>query len=190
ETAGTEAARTVLSGPAGGVVGAHFIAERAGFQQIITFDMGGTSSDVALCPGLIPTTSEGEIAGLPLRLPAIDSHTVGAGGASLAYRGAGGALRVGPQSAGADPGPVSYGLQLSEGRRQRVADEAVRDGLYVTTTDANLVLGRLDEGNFLGGTMCLYGERALAAMEGLAREMGAPSAQKAAWDVLQVANAT
>ena len=190
ETAGTEAARTVLSGPAGGVVGAHFIAERAGFQQIITFDMGGTSSDVALCPGLIPTTSEGEIAGLPLRLPAIDIHTVGAGGGSLAYLDAGGALHVGPQSAGADPGPVSYGLQLSEGRRQRVADEAVRDGLYVTTTDANLVLGRLDEGNFLGGTMRLYGERALAAMEGLAREMGAPSAQKAAWDVLQVANAT
>jgi N-methylhydantoinase A len=190
ETAGAEAARTVLSGPAGGVVGARFVAEQAGFEQIITFDMGGTSSDVALCPGRIPTTFEGEIAGVPLRLPVIDIHTVGAGGGSLAYLDAGGALHVGPQSAGADPGPISYGLQLSEGRPQQLADVAVRDGTYVTTTDANLVLGRLDAENFLGGAMRLHGDRALAAMEALAVEMGAPSPQKAAWDVLQVANAT
>nr|HMS89290.1 hydantoinase/oxoprolinase family protein [Acidimicrobiales bacterium] len=111
-TAGALAARTVLSGPAGGVVGAHHVAATAGpggagFADLITFDMGGTSTDVALCPGRVPLTSDGEIAGLPLRLPMIDIHTVGAGGGSLAWVDSGGALRVGPQSAGADPGPAA-----------------------------------------------------------------------------------
>ncbi|MCB0021363.1 MAG: hypothetical protein KDE09_26385, partial [Anaerolineales bacterium] len=121
-TAGGEAARTCLSGPAGGVVGARFVAAAAGYEQIITFDMGGTSTDVALCDGRLPTTTEGSIADLPLRLPIIDIHTVGAGGGSLAYLDAGGALHVGPQSAGADPGPAAYG----------------NGGAQPTTTDANL----------------------------------------------------
>jgi N-methylhydantoinase A len=171
-TAGEQAARTVLSGPAGGVVGARFVAESAGLAEIITFDMGGTSSDVALCPGRLPVTAENEIAGLPLRLPMIDIHTVGAGGGSLAYVDAGGALHVGPQSAGADPGPACYGR-----------------GRQATTTDANLVLGRLDATNFLGGEMVLDRELARRALQSLADEMGVASLESAAWGVIQVANA-
>ena len=116
--AGAQAARTALSGPAGGVVGARCVAEAAGpggagYADLVTFDMGGTSTDVALWAGgssadRAPTTTEGTIGGLPLRLPLIDIHTVGAGGGSLAYLDAGGALQVGPQSAGAWPGPACY----------------------------------------------------------------------------------
>ena len=102
-TAGSEAARTCLSGPAGGVVGARFVAAQAGYEQIITFDMGGTSTDVALCDGRLPTTTEGSIADLPLRLPIIDIHTVGAGGGSLAYLDAGGALHVGRRAPALTP---------------------------------------------------------------------------------------
>ena len=120
--AGAQAARTALSGPAGGVVGARFVAgaagpEGAGYDDIITFDMGGTSTDVALCAGQTPTTTEGMIAELPLRLPLIDIHTVGAGGGSLAYLDAGGALQVGPQSAGAWPGPACYHADYEAWRR-------------------------------------------------------------------------
>ncbi len=176
-TAGAEAARTVLSGPAGGVVGAQYVAQQAGFDQLITFDMGGTSTDVALCPGRLPTTARGEIAGLPLRLPIIDIHTVGAGGGSLAYVDAGGALHVGPQSAGAHPGPACYGRT------------AVNGQLPITVTDANLVLQRLDANHFLGGTMRLDEEAARAALAKLAAQMGASSPEEAAWGVLQVANA-
>jgi N-methylhydantoinase A len=177
-TAGAQAARTVLSGPAGGVVGAHFVARQAGFDDIITFDMGGTSTDVALCPGRLPLTAEGEIAGLPLRLPIIDIHTVGAGGGSLAYVDAGGALHVGPQSAGAEPGPACYGRDMGD------------KPLPVTTTDANLVLGRLDADHFLGGTMPLDEVRATAALSSLAAAMVVPSPETAAWGLLQVANVT
>jgi N-methylhydantoinase A len=177
-TAGVQAARTVLSGPAGGVVGAHFVARQVGFDEIITFDMGGTSTDVALCPGRLPTTSHGEIAGLPLRLPTIDIHTVGAGGGSLAYVDAGGALHVGPQSAGADPGPACYGRLMGD------------DSMRATTTDANLVLGRLDAGHFLGGTMRLDVARASAALAAVAKAMAVPSEEAAAWGVLRVANVT
>lgn len=186
DTAGSEAARSVLSGPAGGVVGARFVGAQAGFQEIITFDMGGTSTDVALCPGRLPTTAEGEIAGMPLRLPIIDIHTVGAGGGSLAYVDAGGALHVGPQSAGADPGPACYGKEMSDWKLE-VAASASR--LPTTTTDANLVLGRLDAGHFLGGTMRLDLERATASLADLAEAMRAHSAEAAAWGVIQVANA-
>jgi N-methylhydantoinase A len=173
--AGAQAARTVLSGPAGGVVGARFVATQAGFEALITFDMGGTSTDAALCPGRLPTTAAGEIAGLPLRLPAIDIHTVGAGGGSLAYVDAGGALHVGPQSAGADPGPACYGRQSPPWR--------------ATVTDANLVLGRLDPDHFLGGALRLDAAAAQAALADLARAMGAATPQEAAWGVIQVANA-
>ncbi|MFQ5437155.1 MAG: hydantoinase/oxoprolinase family protein, partial [Anaerolineae bacterium] len=179
-TAGKEAARTALSGPAGGVVGARFVAGQASFDQIITFDMGGTSTDVALCPNRLPTTSSGEIAGMPLRLPIIDIHTVGAGGGSLAYVDAGGALHVGPQSAGADPGPACYGRSTPE----------KYPGLgRATVTDANLVLGRLHPDHFLGGEMRLDVAAARSALTGLAAKMGADSAEAAAWGVVAVANA-
>jgi N-methylhydantoinase A len=173
-TAAAQAARTVLSGPAGGVVGAFQVARLSGYERVITFDMGGTSTDVALCDGSVPTTSEGDIGGLPLRLPMIDIHTVGAGGGSLAQVDVGGALTVGPQSAGADPGPVCYG----------------RDGSIPTTTDANLVLGRLDAAHFLGGKMALDVGAAHTALGELAGAMGAESAEAAAWGVVRVANAT
>ncbi len=172
--AAQQAARTVLSGPAGGVVGAVHVAQISGYERIITFDMGGTSTDVALCDGGVPTTNEGHIGGLPLRMPMIDIHTVGAGGGSLARVDVGGALLVGPESAGADPGPVCYAL----------------GGATATTTDANLVLGRLDAGHFLGGDMALDVEGAHTALGELARAMGAPSPEAAAWGVIRVANAT
>jgi N-methylhydantoinase A len=181
DTAAAAAARTALSGPAGGVVGAHFVAAQAGFPQIITFDMGGTSTDVALCPGRLPTTTRGEIAGLPLRLPIIDIHTVGAGGGSLGHVDAGGALHVGPESAGADPGPACYG-------RPPGARNLPPDG-RATVTDANLLLGRLDADHFLGGAMTLDVDAARDALTALANRMGADSVEEAAWGVLQLANA-
>ncbi|GAB4143924.1 MAG: hydantoinase/oxoprolinase family protein [Candidatus Promineifilaceae bacterium] len=181
EVAAAQAARTVLSGPAGGVVGARFVAAQVGLSDIITFDMGGTSTDVALCPGRLPTTTQGEIANMPLRLPIIDIHTVGAGGGSLAYIDTGGALHVGPQSAGALPGPACYGYAAADQNPQTLA---------ATTTDANLVLGRLDAAHFLGGAMRLREDLAQQALQRLVAAMRAPSLQAAAWGVLQVANAT
>lgn len=192
QMAGAQAARTVLSGPAGGVVGARYVAEKAGYSQIMTLDMGGTSTDVALCPGRLPTTARGEIAGMPLRLPIIDIHTVGAGGGSLARVDGGGALHVGPQSAGARPGPVCYGREASDWELE-IDDHLLASSpspLYVTTTDANLILGRLDADHFLGGSMGLELERAQAALRALAQKIGARSAEAAAWDVVRVANAT
>jgi N-methylhydantoinase A len=177
--AAAEAARTVLSGPAGGVVGAQFVAAQAGYDDIISFDMGGTSTDVALCPGRLPLSSAAEIIGLPLRLPALDIHTVGAGGGSLAYLDAGGALQVGPESAGADPGPIAYGRAGSV--PARTLGGTASNPQWVTTTDAKLVLG---------GEMALHPDAALAALAGLAARMGAGSAAEAAWAVIQVANAT
>ena len=120
-------------------MGARYVAKLAGFPRLITFDMGGTSTDVALIDGEIPVTSEANIAGLPIRVPVIDIHTVGAGGGSLAHVDSGGALRVGPESAGADPGPVCYGL----------------GGTVPTVTDANVLLGRIPDTGLLGGTMAL-----------------------------------
>ncbi len=175
--AAQQAARLVLSGPAGGVVGAFGLARQAlGTQapRVLTFDMGGTSTDVALCPGRIPHTAESTVAGLPLRLPSTWIHTVGAGGGSKARVDAGGILHVGPESAGADPGPVCYG----------------RGGAAVTVTDANLVLGRLVADRFLGGTAEALDEaRALEAVRLLATRLGLES-QETALGVLRVANAT
>src|SRR6185312_7474350 len=114
-----------LSGPAAGVVGAAFVAEASGFTQAITLDIGGTSTDVALIQGTITETTDGKIGGYPIKLPIIDIHTVGAGGGSIAWFDLGGALRVGPISAGANPGPAAYG----------------QGGLQATVTDANVVLG-------------------------------------------------
>lgn len=172
ETAGREAVRTILSGPAGGMVGAFETARRAGHERLITFDMGGTSTDVGLCDGAIPATSETVIAGWPVKVPMIDIHTVGAGGGSIARLDAGGALRVGPQSAGADPGPVCYGK-----------------GAGVTVTDANLYLGRLLPGRFLGGRMRLDTQRCRQAVEALAGRAGI-TPRRLAEGVLEVAEAT
>lgn len=145
ETASREPVRTVLSGPAGGVVGAVRLA-RGSLQRrqrgIIGFDMGGTSTDVCLVAGEPQTTNESEIAGLPIRVPMLNIHTVGAGGGSIARFDSGGALRVGPESAGADPGPISYGK-----------------GTLPTVTDANLLLGRLRADDFLGGSFALQPDR-------------------------------
>jgi N-methylhydantoinase A len=127
ERARRDAAQTILSGPAGGVTAALHVAARHGAGDIMTFDMGGTSTDVSLCPGAALQTREFSIAGVPVALPVLDIHTVGAGGGSIARLDAGGALRVGPESAGARPGPACYG----------------RGGVAATVTDANVVLGRL-----------------------------------------------
>jgi N-methylhydantoinase A len=136
--AANQPVRTVLSGPAGGVVGAAATARRSGIERIIAFDMGGTSTDVSLVEGAITTASQAEIAGLPIGVPMLDIHTVGAGGGSLARFDAAGVLRVGPESAGADPGPICYGR-----------------GTQPTVTDANLLLGRLQPTRFLGGDFSL-----------------------------------
>ncbi len=175
-----EAVRSILSGPAGGVVGATYVAREAGFGQVVTFDMGGTSTDVSLSQGDIRVTNETEVGGLPIRIPVIDIHTVGAGGGSIAHVDAGGALCVGPQSAGADPGPACYG----------------KGGQQPTVTDANLVLGRLAPEHFLGGQIALQRGAAAAALERLAQQAGleepAPGftpAQTVALGVIEVVNA-
>jgi N-methylhydantoinase A len=179
QQARSQAVRSILSGPAGGVVGAQFVAAAAGFDQIITFDMGGTSTDVSLCAGEIQVTSEGEVGGLPIRIPLIDIHTVGSGGGSIAAVDAGGALRVGPESAGADPGPVCYG----------------QGGTAPTVTDANLILGRLAPDYFLGGRMGLAVDDARQALARLAQALGLKPrpgldlAQTAALGVIQVTDA-
>jgi N-methylhydantoinase A len=174
-----EAVRCVLSGPAGGVVGARYVATAAGFEQLLTFDMGGTSTDVSLYNGDVLITTEAEIDGLPMRISVIDIHTVGSGGGSIAHVDAGGALRVGPQSAGANPGPVCYG----------------QGGQQPTVTDANLILGRLAADRFLGGQMSLDVSTAEATLKQLAQTArlsahpGLTPAQAAALGVIEVVNA-
>ena len=154
--AADHAALTVLSGPAGGVGGALLLAELAGEPDVLCFDMGGTSCDVCLIDGSqVAETAERTIAGRPLALPALDIHTVGAGGGSIAWRDPGGALRVGPASAGAVPGPACYG----------------RGGNSPTVTDANLLLGRLLEDSPLAGGLALDRSAALGAVSGLAGEL-------------------
>ena len=170
-TACAEPVRTILSGPAGGVVGAAARARRAGLSRIITLDMGGTSADVSLVDGALAYRSETNVDGLPVRVPTLDIHTVGAGGGSLARLDRGGALRVGPESAGADPGPACYGR-----------------GTAPTVTDANLVLGRLVEDEFLGGAMHLERARAERAIGPLARRLGW-SLDATAAGIVSVANA-
>ncbi len=162
---------TILSGPAGGVVGAFEVARNAGFRKVITFDMGGTSTDVSLCDGEIQVTTEGDIGGYPIKVPLIDIHTIGAGGGSIAYLDEGGALRVGPESAGADPGPICYGR-----------------GDKLTVTDANLLLGRLDSSRFLGGKMALDAGKVRESMTALADQCGYTPSQ-AAEGIIAVVNA-
>ena len=148
--AAREPVRTILSGPAGGVAGALSVARRAGIERLLSFDMGGTSTDVALLDTTRepPVTIEGQVSGLPVRVPMLDIHTAGAGGGSLAWMDMAGTLQVGPQSAGADPGPACYGR-----------------GESATVTDANLVLGRLHSDHFLGGAMRLDPQRAHEALD-------------------------
>jgi N-methylhydantoinase A len=166
-----EAVHTVLSGPAGGVVGAFRVARDAGYTRAITFDMGGTSTDVSLCDEQPRTTNETVVAGCPVKIPVLDIHTVGAGGGSLAYLDPGGALRVGPQSAGADPGPACYGK-----------------GTGLTVTDANLYLGRLHPDWFLGGQMQLDVARAKDAVTAFAHQVRMPP-EAACEGILEVVNA-
>lgn len=168
--AGQLAVRTVLSGPAGGVAGAFAVAAAAGFPDAISFDMGGTSTDVALCPGRILTRDEAEIGGLAVRTAMADVHTVGAGGGSLARLDSGGALRVGPQSAGADPGPACYGR-----------------GDLPAVSDAQAVLGRLLPAHFLGGRMPLYPDRAYDALRSIGEAFG--GVEQAAAAVVRVVGA-
>ncbi len=164
-TAGKEAVRTILSGPAGGVISATYIGKLAGFEKLITFDMGGTSTDVCLIDKKPVITTEAKIEGFPVKVPIIDIHTVGAGGGSIARVDEGGILKVGPQSAGAEPGPVCYG----------------KGGKEITVTDANLFLGRLDADHFLGGEMKIYPELVKPYMKELARKLKS--------DEIEVANA-
>jgi N-methylhydantoinase A len=175
--AAREPVRTILSGPAGGVVGALRAARAAGFEKIITFDMGGTSTDVALCgrDGL-RMTNEASVAGLPVAVPVMDIHTVGAGGGSIARVDDGGSLRVGPESAGADPGPACYGRSL-----------------LPTVTDAHVVLGHFGGGGLLGGDFALDEARSQKALAQLANDMSKVAgheitAIEAAQGVLVVAN--
>jgi N-methylhydantoinase A len=173
-TAAREPVRTVLSGPAGGVVGAAATARASGFDRIIAFDMGGTSTDVSLVEGEIKTATDAQVAGLPVSVPMLDIHTVGAGGGSLARFDAAGVIRVGPESAGADPGPICYGR-----------------GLQPTVTDANLLLGRLQPTRFLGGDFTLNLERTRRiTAEWLKKQGSNLHVEKFAAGVVRVINAT
>jgi len=175
--AADEPVRTILSGPAGGVVGAMRAAQAAGLVNIITFDMGGTSTDVALCDkDGMRLTNEAVVAGLPVAVPMMDIHTVGAGGGSIARVDEGGSLRVGPESAGADPGPACYGKSL-----------------LPTVTDAHVVLSHLPGATLLAGEFSLDEGRAREAISKLASEMSAAvgtrvSAKSAARGILEVVN--
>jgi N-methylhydantoinase A len=165
---------SVLSGPAGGVLGAARIAGRVGLRNVLTLDVGGTSTDVAVHPGRPRVTKEAFLDGVPIRVPMLEVETVGAGGGSLARVDAGGALAVGPESAGADPGPACYGK-----------------GGGPTVTDAHVVLGRIVPELFLDGGMSLDVNASWRALEGLARGLGfrgREAARQAARGVVAVAN--
>lgn len=166
-----QAVRTVLSGPAGGVVGAIEMARLSGYSKALGFDMGGTSTDVSLSDGAPRETTEASIDGFPIRVPMLDIHTVGAGGGSIARVDEGGLLRVGPESAGADPGPACYGV-----------------GTQPTVTDAHVVLGRIAADQLAGGTMQLDVDSAAKAVDRIAARLGL-SRDEAAAGILRVANA-
>lgn len=170
EAAARHPVTLALSGPAGGVAGAVAIG-RGRAPRLIALDMGGTSTDVALCDGGVPAMAEGSLGGWPLRQPMVAVHTIGAGGGSIARVDAGGLLRVGPASAGADPGPACYGR-----------------GDQPTVTDANLLLGRLAPAGLLGGGMPLDAERARATVGRLAAALGM-AVEAAAAGIVRVVNA-
>jgi N-methylhydantoinase A len=173
EAAAREPVRTVLSGPAGGLVGAAAMAARSGFRKILSFDMGGTSTDVAAVQDGVEPGGQSEVAGLPVGVPMLQIHTVGAGGGSLVRFDAGGSLRVGPESAGADPGPICYGC-----------------GTEPTVTDANLLMGRLRPNRFLGGEFTLDVERARRiTAEWLKKQGSRLSIEQFSGGVVRVVNA-
>jgi N-methylhydantoinase A len=168
-----DAAGCLLSGPAGGVVGAAYVGGLGEYRNLLTFDMGGTSTDVAtIIDGEAQTTTETVVAGLPIKLPMVDIHTVSAGGGSIAWADAGGALRVGPHSAGAEPGPAAYG----------------QGGEEPAVTDANLFLGYLADEATLGGEVVLQRELSDKALSSLGEKLGL-DAQEAALGIVRVANA-
>lgn len=169
--AGEEPVRLILSGPAGGVVGGFKIADTIGYKKIITYDMGGTSTDVALCNGALKFTTENSIDGIPIKIPMVDVMSIGAGGGSIAYIDTGGALKVGPMSAGAEPGPACYGM-----------------GSNATVTDANLALRRINPDWFLGGKMRIFLEKSRQALGALADKVNL-SVDEVAEGIIKVANA-
>ncbi|UCF39172.1 MAG: hydantoinase/oxoprolinase family protein [Acidobacteriota bacterium] len=176
ESASREPVRTLFSGPAGGVVGAFELSRIAGYEKVLTIDMGGTSTDVCLCNKRIETTHEASIDHHPVSIQMIDIHTLGAGGGSIAWVDEGGLLKVGPHSAGADPGPICYGK-----------------GTDVTVTDANVFLGRMNPDYFLGGEMPLSPEKIGAGLEELGKELGKSSettmsAEEVAEGVIEIVN--
>src|SRR5712692_2836646 len=157
ETARRLPIKTIFSGPAGGVSQACFVGEATGIRDLITYDMGGTSTDVCLVRDLAPlTTSDGMVGAFPVKVPQIDMHSVGAGGGSIAWLDLDGSLQVGPRSAGANPGPAAYGL----------------GGTEPTVTDANIVLGRIGTTKRLGGSISVDHARARAAIEALGAKLG------------------
>ena len=164
------AVRTILSGPAGGIVGGVEIARLCGFSKALTFDMGGTSTDVALAGREARLTTEARVDNFPVRVPMLDIHTVGAGGGSIAYVDSGGSLRVGPESAGASPGPACYGT-----------------GVRPTVTDAHVVLGRIAPDQLVGGAMHLDVARAEAAVASVGKQLGMDAVATAA-AIVRVAN--
>lgn len=165
------AVNLLLSGPAGGLTAIHYLGKQLGHNKFISFDMGGTSTDVALLDGQISTTGEGTIAGFPVAIPMVDMHTIGAGGGSIAFVDGGGMLQVGPGSAGADPGPACYD----------------KGGSQATVTDANLVLGRLVPEAALAGGLCLNKRLARDAIRVLAVRVGL-SVEETALGIIAIAN--
>ena len=171
EHAGRYPVHLLLSGPAGGLKGAQFVAAQSGQNRLLTFDMGGTSTDVSIIDQQIGLTTESKVGGYPVSVPMVDMHTIGAGGGSIAYVDAGGMLLVGPESAGAAPGPACYG----------------NGGIQPTVTDANVVLGRLLPEAFLGGDMSLDKNAAIAAVKTIADKLGL-NVEQAAKGIIDVVN--
>ncbi|MEM6761959.1 MAG: hydantoinase/oxoprolinase family protein [Pseudomonadota bacterium] len=175
EMIGDKPVLTLLSGPAAGVLGGAVTGAASGYSKLITFDVGGTSADIALVVDgafFEASARDTEIGGFPVMVPMIDIHTIGAGGGSIAHLDGGGSFKVGPKSAGARPGPAAYG----------------HGGTEPTVTDANVVLGRLDPQNFLGGAMALDAEAAATVISGLAKKLSL-STETAAEGIVTLLNA-
>ena len=174
EVAGSRSVHTVFSGPAGGVLGGMYIAGITGEKNVITLDMGGTSTDIVLIENnTIRLTTDGEIGSFPIKVPMIDMHTIGTGGGSIAWIDAGGTLRLGPHSAGANPGPACYNI----------------GGIHPTVSDCNLLLGRLDPDMFLGGERKLYPEKSELAVQNDISDILDLSPIKAAMGIVNIADA-
>ncbi|MCK4708571.1 MAG: hydantoinase/oxoprolinase family protein, partial [Gammaproteobacteria bacterium] len=169
--AGDYAVNLLLSGPAGGLKGAQFVASENGKRNLLSFDMGGTSTDVAMIKDKIELTTEGKVAGFPVAVPMVDMHTIGAGGGSIARVDAGGMLLVGPESAGASPGPACYG----------------NGGELATVTDANVVLGRIPAEQSLGGYLTVDKKVAEIVIDNIARQLNV-NIEQAASGIIRVAN--